>query len=293
MKYSRWDNPEGRSASFRLFERDHTQLNKIYWHSVSEKSFFDFRYRQAKKNKSELPFDILKIDRRYKSANNIRNNLDQWNDYRSDMADWIRLNSLLSLYSYFELYINRITKVAQESDPGLFLGASKTIDGAKILKTNNWNDAYLPNYSLEITKGTWQQRISALEKSFSVEMTDTRTKIDDLEKTRKIRNSIAHYFGRDLNDSNLLQFIHLKNVSLKEESLISYFDLFYNVAEELDSKMIIYIGDYEILRFYTSILLKKRHMDARSLKKEINNIKLWENKGSEYCESLIKYYDGL
>jgi len=290
MSFDRWLNTEGRTAAYRQFKKDHTRLNKIYWHSVSEKSFFDYQYRQAKKTTGITPFSILKITKPTKGSNNIENDLDVWHVNRNAMANWVRLNCLLSLYSYYELYLNRVTRTAQESDPGLFFGAAKSIDGIKILKANNWKDAYLPNYSAEVTKGTWSQRISAIEKTFDIQLEKTRSQIISLEKSRKTRNAIAHYFGRDLSEDHILEYETSSDINLSERSMIKYLDLFEQIVCEIDSKLLKYIGEYEIIRYYHQSI-EQIKSDKREFKKLVNQSLLWENKSIEYCKELIEYYE--
>jgi len=294
MKFERWRCQEGRSVSFRLFERDHTQINEIYWCSVSEKGFFDHIYRNTKKQKvPETPHQILKINELHKGSKNIRNVLPEWDYQRKNMSLWIRMNTLLSLNSYFELYLNRITHLAQESNPGLFLGADKVVDGAHILKTNDWNDAYLPNYGAEVTKGTWSQRLAALEKIFGIRLPMARAEELKLDKNRILRNKIAHYYGKDIDDLSILNFESQRPASLTEVTLLAYMKLIYDVAEEVDGQMIQHIGDFEIVRFYHALAKLGKGMDKKELKKIINEQELWMNKGVEYCDGLIKYYQSL
>jgi hypothetical protein len=241
------------------------------------------------KQGNTTPYQILKITRITKGVSNIDNDLIEWQKNRDQMAKWIKLNCLLSLYSYFELYLNRVTRTAQESDPGLFLGASKTIDGVKILKANDWKDAYLPNYSADVTKGTWSQRIAALESTFFIDLPFAKTKIALLEKSRKVRNSIAHYFGRDLDGDSILNYTDTSDISLSENILINYLGVFEKLVCEIDSKMIGYIGEYELIKYYHDIL-KKQRIEKVALKKMINSSDLWETKSIDYCEKLINYY---
>ena len=204
---------------------------------------------------------------------------------------------LLAHFSHFRfelaLYLNRVTLAAQESDPGLFLGSPKIIDGVKILKINNWEKANLKDYSILITKGTWTQRLNNIEQIFFIELPFSKSKILELDKSRLLRNSIAHYFGRDMENSSILDFTKQKEISLSEKILIKYFELLYKVAEEIDSKLLTNIGDYEVIRFFNSAFKENVLITDIECKKIINEQEFWSSKGQVYCHELIEYYNNV
>jgi hypothetical protein len=56
--------------------------------------------------------------------------------------------------------------------------------------------------------------------------------------------------------------------------------------------LIVYVGDYEIIKYYHDLKTTQR-IDKSSLKKKINSTNLWENKGTDYCGELIDYYRSI
>ena len=103
MKFDRWNNSEGRTLAFRLFERDHSKLNTIYWYSVSEKEYFDHCYREARKKGLKSSHKILNLKENAPNVCKIHDDIEKWGLNRKINSNWLRLNSLLSVYSYFEL----------------------------------------------------------------------------------------------------------------------------------------------------------------------------------------------
>ncbi len=94
------------------------------------------------------------------------------------------------------------------------VGAAKVaVDGLSLLKSK-------PGYSQStyvqpLVKGTWQQRIIEYEKLFGSAPQEFTSRQADLEKFRKMRNSVAHHFGRDIDEPDEYFDIKLAKAGMK------------------------------------------------------------------------------
>lgn len=193
----------------------------------------------------------------------VSNDKVVWKGYYREFQNWNRLNAIMAISSYFEVYLASIISTAIESDPGLQFGVAKKIDGAMLLKHST-------KYSFneranEIIIGEWPQRISKFHSTFGHTPTTLRSSIGELEKMRVLRNKVGHAFGRDIDQSKrkgTIKTLDIERVSLKV--LKKQLGLIYKCVKSMDKYMVEnHIGSYEEIYYYHAII----HSNAHNLNK--------------------------
>ncbi len=99
--------------------------------------------------------------------------------------------------SNLETYMAAVIAVALESDPGLLLGASRSVDGISLLK-HGAPPLKLAERIEGCTRGDWSSRVSHYRRLFSKVPAIMTDKLSDLETIRRLRNRLSHAFGRDI-----------------------------------------------------------------------------------------------
>lgn len=298
--FSRWENPRNESSwAFKVFKKQNTELFQMYWNYISSNSFTKHLLRQEKKNKEDVQvWDFLHITEEYRST--VTNEYKDWMSTNNSFYSWTRLNVLLTLVSNFEIYISNIITVAIESNPGLLFGKADKIDGIQYLKNNSFDNHLLNEHRkkivLETTKGNWTQRILGMKKYFGNIPDKFDDKVDNLEKMRLIRNSIAHSFGRDIKKAQENRSVNsLTPLHINEKLLIEYSgDIFY-LAKSLDSFLMAeHIGSFEDLYYYHNNIAKRNSLVcyngiimAHLKKTAYEDVGL---RSKNYWEQLIRYY---
>ncbi|MEF1312030.1 hypothetical protein QTO01_18235 [Vibrio mytili] len=230
-----------------------------------------------------------------KNSHRVADNLKDYSDHLKDFDNWTRLNTLVSVLSYFEIYLSTAVSLAIESDLGLIHSVRKKIDGVMVLKYNNKENYSFFDKSELITKGTWYQRVSNFLSLFHLAPISLGSNISELEKMRKLRNNVAHAFGRDIDKTRSRHTLEILPIErLSEERLMRYMDLIMKIAKDIDNQLLEqHIGDFELVHYYHTIRdkLDSKHQ-VKSFKAKVNSLYV-ENKSIDYCKKLIEYYEAL
>jgi hypothetical protein len=118
-----------------------------------------------------------------------------WKASYSSFDNWVRLNAVMALLAYFEVYLGTIVLRAIHSDPGVLIGRPRAVDGVALIKANR-----PPEFSDIIKRcvhGTWTGRTNQYKEIFGTLPADLAASIGELDRIRLFRNSIGHAFGRD------------------------------------------------------------------------------------------------
>lgn len=309
MSFNRWGSKRNNSWAFSVFKKHYTEVIKMHnaykivpqyiykdlgnikkaqWTDMASKHFGEI---------SKSPYDEELFD-----------NLKEWSRYFNIFSTWSKYSSILALSGNFEIYIDKIITIAIESDVGLLINFTQSIDGIKLKKTNNFlNNDLIEQHVLGCVKGTWYQRVDNIEKIFNwkPELLCDDKNIKILENIRKKRNDAAHAYGRNIKKSKTtygLEFTELTNIS--EEVIMDYFHLVYRLAKEIDKYLLNkHIGEFQCLNFYhelrSSNAIKLNNMSSQQigcasevLRKKYGSYSSTAM-GKKYYRGLVDYYEKL
>ena len=236
--------------------KDQSELNGRFWVAVLERDMLVQRTKLI--NDSDGPPEValtIKTD----AAGKVGHNIGELRRRINVSYSWERLFTLLMAVSALERYMLAAATAAIESDPLTTPGFPKLIDGLLLKK----RDLNIPKPLLTpIVKGDWAGRIAALERLFGSVPQELKTAQGELEKIRRMRNSIAHSFGEDETNSVLPPSVSLivgarvdrlgqPRQGLSAKRLVSWLGLLNEISKALDKQLTEqYIGDYEMVAIY-------------------------------------------
>lgn len=283
-----------RTWAYHSFKRHHTELNRLYW------SYVPARIEAKKKGAaivSSTRTDAL-FNLRGEVASRVSAEAANWQIDFAEFDNWIRLSSLTSLLSYFEIYTRSVCSMALESDPSALLGLRGEIDGTKILKHVTKYNRY--DETKQFVDGDWSKRIGNYRKVFGSAPSRLEDFQGELQKMSNLRNSFAHKFGRSDSFSDTMEH-------LSQDRLQKYWGIVDEAALSIDEHLgRAYIGEYETIRFYHiwandsraakteyHITPPRRNTDrARNLAEALGNL-FGRHPGVLFCAQLVDYYNSL
>jgi hypothetical protein len=269
----RWVPPRDFSIAFRLFKYHHTILNNMYWaHVPAHLTIQKICKEQSTKTQKPLDFFVNKDenDRRVK----IR--WEDWFEAYYQFLSMTRLNFLLDMNSYFEIYLISIYTLAMESRPDILIQRPCKVDGISLLKYGkNYrfhgqidSNYMFANQLLTLTKGDWHKRVDGFINLFGDAPKELTNNIDKLDEIRKKRNSVGHDFARAQNASGKIQLILDDEAQgISEENLKKAWDTINDVAVAIDTFLMKnFIGAYEFVAFYKQHWGENVSKEAETLK---------------------------
>jgi hypothetical protein len=277
----------------------------MYWANVPASNTIEKKVKEFQLGGEKDPLKFFLIPD--EDDRKIAASFEKWKIDLREFQNYTRLNMVLSISSCFEVYLRSIVSLSLESRPGIILGYKESIDGVRLLKNNhNYRtanrDIYLFNSQLDsVIRGEWKNRASAYKNLFDTLPKELEQSIEELDKLRKLRNDIAHYFGRPKEKYEApLIFEPVPIVRISHQKLIEYFDLVYTVAKAIDEHLYKdYIGSYEIIVCYYENLYKIHETSsihlaekAKQLQKMIGQ-KSGSAAGTIYYKELLKYFDTM
>lgn len=294
MEFNRWVSSDSYSYVYRLFSRYHRYMNSIYWSYVPATEFAQGTYRRAKKENSNITtHEIFKLGG--EDAHRVTESIKDWSKYLKEFDNWARLNALVAANSYLEMYMSSITSLAIESDLGLLYSISKKIDGITVLKYGGRDDYSFYDKSEEVTKGEWSKRIKNYKLIFGSVPQILYDNEGNLQKMRRMRNNIAHAFGRDIDLALARGTTKLRDIDrLSLRSLKKYMKIVMEIAKGIDKHLLNeHIGEFELIHFYhiTKDTLNKKE-EVKDFKGKLNSLYV-QNKNHNFCSDLIQYYKKL
>lgn len=294
MAFTRWISLDKYTYAFRLFSKYHTHMNSLYWSHVPATSYAQWIFRNAKKvNPEQTTQEMFHLSG--EDAYRVTKSLDEYSKHLKDFSNWTRLNTLVSVLSYFETYLSSVVSLSIESDLGILYSIPKKIDGAMVLKYGTDEDYSFFDKSQGVTKGSWTQRISKFRELFVEVPESLENNISELEKMRRIRNNVAHAFGRDIDEARARHTLEVLPIDrLSEKRLKKYMQIIRRISKDIDNQLSrSHIGEFELVHYYHNA--KKNinpDMEAAELKKLINSLYV-ETRNRAFCEELISYYESL
>lgn len=294
-KFDRWKHAFEHSGPFLVYKQYYEELNRYYWASFSA---HQLTYKGMPKlgiDWDSNPETTFQLPVHNHSFNTIRS----WANAYNALQVWTRLNVVVSLASILETYIDAVCGLAMESNPGVLINSSRSLDGVKLLKSNRLDYAIIKNARQGITKGTWGERKKAFQKLFGGRPVELSQYEADLEKLRNKRNSVGHAFGRNIDKARRFeQITPLPIDGISQKNLIRFFDVTWKVANAVDKYLMDnHIGEYQALFsfhvFFTHNQDKK--WDDKSMAKEFRKVYLQSNMplGKEFFVDLVDFYKNI
>ena len=289
--FERWNLAWGSSWAYKLFQQHHRQINSLYWSHIGVKNS---AFQSTRKYTEEDPTSVL-----FQLSDPANKNLDiplgEWSKNYSDFDNWVRLNALVGITGYLEVFFKTIIRAAIESDPSVLHGASRVVDGVVYLKSN-------PKYSLKehadnVSIGDWNQRIAKYKKIFGSVPCVMEASVRELEDLRRTRNGVSHTFGRSSDDYDSIVDANAKpQKKISEEKLVKTLALIGKIAKEVEVDLASkHIGDFESVYFYhqwDKVIDPNHQTEPKVLKKKIGQLH-GRSIGKEYFQELISYYNSL
>jgi hypothetical protein len=293
--FSRYSSPLGRTFALRTFNKCETEINRHFW---SFKVISDYAGYIARQQKQKNPAAITTavFNATGPDAHRIPATVSDWLLARDELENWLRLSSLVSASSYLEVYLRQVVLCSIMSHPCCRFGSTRAVDGTFFLKAR----VEIPyERDLErVTKGDWAARFAAFRDLFEDVPQSLSPHISILEKVRKIRNSFAHGFGRDLDVPSPISMIG-PTTRISHNTLLKHLGVLSKAAESIDKFLLAkFIGAFEVVYFYHEWKARplagkeKSYTPVRALKRALHRdagLRVTD----QYCADLVSYYDSV
>lgn len=293
--FDRWNHALVHSGPFLVYKQYYEELNRYYWsssaaHPLTYKGMKLMGFTWA--SNPDITLGLPPHNHSFKT-------LRDWAKAYDNLQVWTRLNVVISLASILETYIDTVCGLAIESNPGILINSSKSLDGVKLLKTKRLDRSIIKEAIMGVSKGTWIQRRKTFDALFGGHPTELDIYKDDLEELRKKRNSVGHAFGRNIDKARRFEEIKpLPLDGIKEDKLLHFFDITLRVATAIDTYLLDnHIGEYQALFSFHVFYVhhKSKKWDDVSLAKAFRKYYCKSNMplGREYFVDLVDYYKGV
>ena len=293
--FDRWTSSYEHSLPYRVFK---AYDDELFSYITNLERNNDYIYSHLKKDGAQWEtkaynFGLTEADK--------KQTVREWSERNNKYRNWARLSFMMSCCSLFENYIASIIKEVIESDPGIIIGFSHSVDGIQLMK----HSGQLSNEIIEpiiknCTKGEWQSRLVYLNRLTKQIPQILNDSISELEVMRKLRNDFGHAFGRDIQRS---QNYFEPTISPIHPLSIARFNKFHfiirNIVRELDKALMHnHIGNFEPLLQFHTIYPKIQKLDKGEQMVQFkatlyNERNIMHGANKKFCRALINYYHNL
>ncbi len=290
--FDRWKHALPHSGPFLVYKQYYEELNRFYWASYSGHKITYTEMTEKGYTWESTPEAVLSLPKKNYCFKTLRD----WSDAYNSLQVWTRLNVVISMVSILETFIDSVCGLAIESNPGVLINSSKSLDGVSLLKRKRLDRVLIENAIESISKGTWVQRRAAFDVLFGGHPSDWDVFEADLEELRKKRNSVGHAFGRDINKSRRFEEIKpLPLEGIKQEDLIHFFDITLKTAVSIDKYLLDHhIGEYQALYAFHVFYIHNqgKEWDDKSMAKAFRKqyCRSRSPLGKAFFNDLLKYY---
>lgn len=257
-RFERWTAVGRATWPYRIFQKFNDELHQILnTHLVSR----EYLYQNLKAQGASWQDRPNKFFDPKGRDFELYDDLKQWSDAYNHFSSWVTLSRILTVSSTIETYLASVIGIALESDPGLVLGVSRSIDGAAVLKHTTRKGIDSSDYVEACTKGNWSARIDAFESMFAGGPRELRAAHSSLEEIRGIRNRFGHAFGRDIDEARkhgVLKLIPMERIQERRANKL-WKDASVAIKAVDDFLLKNHIGDFEAVRFYHFLYPSLRH----------------------------------
>ena len=284
VKFERWGHVQNHTWPFQVYKLYNEELSQFLWAEEAATKYTHNRLGKDGADENDPPTKHFSLP-----AHRIANmkTIKGWAKVFDEAHNWMRLNCLMAISSNMETYLGSVISLAIESNPGVLLGSSVRIDGAKLLKEGPLDSAVYAKHLEACTKGEWNARLSAFEKLFGPAPASYHDGLPTLERMRKMRNNIGHAFGRDIDTS--------KDFSLNKKRPVDRIQLL-TLVKYLDHDFLLqkHIGEFQAIYAY-----HQHHAEfaGAGIDKALELKKFYgehdQSVGKIFCKGLVRYYEGL
>lgn len=288
--FDRWQ-PFGKwSWAYRRFLAHHRELSQMYW---SHEPRATREFKTLRGHAGSWPPPAWQLSARA-LKNDVYQNHALFLSANDAFLNWVRLSGVMALSGHLEVFLRECISAALESDPAAPLGATRAVDGVRLLKAR-------PGYNCleqatHIAEGTWASRLIHYERFFGAVPKELRSHEGALESLRRMRNAVGHHFGRK---SEGFDFgIHPRRPAaerVSEDRLFAWMAVADEAAFAINEQLLSHIGDYEMLRYFHHWKKKYKgnfHRERNDFKKELGRL-AGPPPGKQYTDDLIEHYASL
>lgn len=306
IEFKRWESKLEFSIPYSSYVSYNSELRRMFRAIDSSKRYVYKSLNTDRKAKWEdNPNKYFDFHPQVKKTYAFFETLKEWSDSLNSFMNWNNLNTLVAVAANFEIYLSQIIRLALESDCGIIYGLNHEIDGIKVLKNNISFDFSKAVESC--TKGEWSVRNNNIKRLFKDIPTIFEKECGTLDKIRKLRNDIAHSFGRNIEDSHDIERLdRISMAAMNDNVLLKYWDTIDECVKELDIFLINnHIGEYQLLLFYHKyhdIAFKNIDIDSKSIKEKANIFRKFygqktqkgpQTYGALFWKGLVEYYESI
>lgn len=291
--FLRWSHVQNHTWPFQVYKLYNEELNQFLWANEAASKYTFMKLGKEGALDTDSPTMHFPMPaRKFYDMKTVK----EWAIVYNDTQNWVRLNCVMAISSNLETYLASVVSLAIESNPGVLLGASKFIDGAKLLKEGGLDWSIYEDHVTACTKGTWSARLSAFEKLFGTASVSFKSGVTTLERIRKIRNNLGHALGRDIDASRDFSF-NKKQTSdrIQLTTLVKYLEKAYTIVQEVDEFLLNnHIGEFQaIYAYYTH----RNEFDGADVDKALALKKFYgehdQPVSKVFCRGLVDYYERL
>lgn len=231
-----------RSWSHARFKDHHTELNQMYWSYASLSGIGHFKTKGASdRDSAHALLHVGGPDQRRVPAT-----VERWRHSAAEFGNWTRLNAVMSISSYMEVYLRSAVRHALLSDPGLLVGAPGAVDGVQLLLRRASPE--VEPAIVSCTKGDWDSRLRSYRRVFGVVPAPVEAAVPDLERLRQLRNAVGHYFGRRARNEDRFWLDGDGGPDrVSEERLKRILHMAESVVAAFDEHLLIHLGNFETI----------------------------------------------
>lgn len=292
--FDRWDHTQSTTWPFQVYKKYNEELSNFIWANDPVHGYVISTLSSSGAEFTDSPLKYFKFSK----PNHNFQDIKAWSSSNKQLNKWLLLNSIMALSSNFETYLSSVISLSIESDPGILLGASKSIDGTILLKKQPLSKQVYENKIESCTKGTWGTRLAGFRNLFGTAPQIMIDEIGSLDKIRNIRNNVGHAFGRDIKEAHNFVVNKIRPMeTIGLDRVIKYLKITYDVAKSIDSYLLNnHIGEFQTILAYHDLyqrLDKNIHITnrANSFKKHYGPIDSLV--GKKFCKGLACYYESI
>lgn len=293
VAFDRWSHVQYHTWPFQMYKQYNEELSNLVW---SDFFAHKYTYKQLGQQAVNWETPMRSFGLFPEHVWNFET-LKDWSVALNEQQNFLHLSSVMAMNSNFEAFLEAIISLSIESNPGLLLGASRSIDGVSLLKNGTFNRLVYKDKVEQCTRGMWGKRKKMIKSIFGCYPKELDRYESDLEQIRILRNRVGHAFGKDIalvRNFDRLEKLPSERVSL--ERLRKWLGIMYDVAMSMDSFLLDHsIGEYHVILAYHR---NKHRWDSKNLGVQVKSLKkfyggLDQQIGKVFCKGLIEYYKNL
>ena len=291
--FHRWKHVQNHTWPFQVYKLYNEELSQFLW---SNEAASKYTYNKLGKDgavDNDPPTKHFSLPAHRIST---MKTLKGWAAIYDESHNWMRLNCVMAISSNLETYLASVVALAIESNPGVLVGASKYIDGAKLLKNGGLDDSVYEKNIVACTKGDWSARLDAFEKLFGPAPASYHNGLSTLERMRRLRNNLGHAFGRDIDASRDFSFNKKQPADrITLATLVKYLEKAYNIIQDVDTFLLDnHIGEFQAIYAYHQ---HRNEFAGGEIDRALELKKFYgkqdQTVGKVFCKGLVRYYESL